>query len=193
MSREEKGVTTKEQPTPASVPEGATPIRMPPQIWGPIFWSTLHIASLAYSDKPSERQKRNMRNFYESMVDVLPCPICRQHYEDNLKELPLDDALNSRMDLVIWVWNMHNKINLQLGKREFTFGEFIESMQNLEKSKKAVPPSFHYDNVIKKLESNFDTLKFNIFDKILLGTGLSLIASAGMYYLYQEIIRKATK
>ena len=34
------------------------PIHMPPQIWGPIFWATMHIASLGYSDTPTERQKK---------------------------------------------------------------------------------------------------------------------------------------
>jgi len=193
MSKEQKKVTDKDlTPASAAATASAKPIRMPPQIWGPIFWSTMHIASLAYSDEPTERQKKNMRNFYESFVDVLPCPICRHHYEENLKELPLDEALESRMTLVMWVWNMHNKINVELGKREFTFEEFIESMQNLEKAKKAVPPSFHENNK-PNLEAAFDLSKFSIFDTILLGTGATLIASVGAYYLYQEGIRKASK
>lgn len=170
----------------------ATPIRMPPQIWGPIFWSTLHIASLSYSDNPTDRQRRNVKNFYESMVDVLPCPICRVHYEENLTKLPIDKSLDNRAELIRWVWTMHNLINTQLGKREFTFDEFIESMQNLEKAKKSVPPSFHENNKPKHSHDTFDLSKFTIIDTILLGSGSTLIAASALYYFYQEGIRKSS-
>jgi len=162
------------------------PINMPPQIWGPIFWATLHIASLGYSDKPTDRQKANMKAFYESMVDVLPCPICRNHYEQNLEEMPLGEALTSRVELIKWVFEMHNRINVQLGKREFTFEEFIESMRHLEMSKKGCPPSFNNSNAPK-----IPQYDFNIVDGLLLGTGTVLIAGAGLHYIYNEFIRKS--
>jgi FAD-linked sulfhydryl oxidase len=162
------------------------PIHMPPQIWGPIFWSTLHIASLTYSDEPTERQKANMKAFYESLVDVLPCPICRKHYEVNLEEMPVTKALTSRAELIQWVFNMHNRINVQLGKREFTFAEFVDSMRNLEKAKKSVPPSFTSSNSAANTLSHLQFI-----DGLLLGTGMILVLGAGGYYLYTEGIRKA--
>ena len=163
-----------------------TPIHMPPQIWGPIFWSTLHIASLTYSDTPTDRQKANMKAFYESMIDVLPCPICRVHYEANLEEMPIEKALDSRMALIHWVWTMHNRVNVQLGKREFTFGEFVQSMRDLEKAKKAVPPSFTTSNTIAKQIHDF-----SFVDGLLLGTGSALVLGAGLYYMCTEGIKKS--
>jgi hypothetical protein len=132
-----------------------------------------------------------MRAFYESLVDVIPCPICRQHYEDNLKTMPLDEPIKSRMGLVKWVFDMHNKINVQLGKREITFDEFIESMKNLENAKKSVPPSFHETNIPNI--AIFDLKKFSLLEGLILGSGITLIAGASVYYLYQETIRKSTK
>ena len=181
------------------VSEAAKPINMPPQIWGPIFWSSMHIASLAYSDTPSERQKANVKAYYESFVDVLPCPICRKHYESNLEEMPLEPALESRMKLIHWVWSMHNRINVQLGKREFTFQEFVDSMRNLEKAKKSVPPSHTNTNSEKKddtlgpIISQISLNGFTFIDGLLLGTGSALVLGAGAYYLYTEGIRKTTK
>jgi hypothetical protein len=64
-------------------------------------------------------------------------------------------------------------------------------MKNLENAKKSVPPSFHETN--KPKEITFDIGDFTIIDKILLGTGTTLIAGAGLYYLYQEFIRKTNK
>jgi len=163
------------------------PINMPPQIWGPIFWSTLHIASLSYSDKPTERQKKNIIAFYESLVDVLPCPICRKHYEVNLEEMPLKEAVESRMGLIQWVFEMHNRINAQLGKREISFGEFVESMRNLEKAKRSIPPSHTNTNINKEKRQQND---FGVIDGALLGTGLVLVLGSGLYYIYTEGFRK---
>ena len=183
MSAPDKPAATGPEPP-------ATAIHLPPHIWGPIFWSTLHIASLGYSDTPTDRQRKNAAAFYESLVDMLPCPICRNHYEQNLEEMPVKDALNSRMDLVKWVFDMHNRINVQLGKHQITFGEFIRSMQNLEKAKEARPPSHTNDNAPKKGQS-FSSSELNLVDGILLGTGATLIAGVGIYYLYTEVLRKA--
>jgi hypothetical protein len=91
----------------------------------------------------------------------------------------------------MWVFEMHNKINVQLGKREITFDEFIETMQNLENAKKSVPPSFHETN--KPKGDTFKLTDFTIVDTIQLGTGGTLIDGAALYYLYQETIRKSTK
>lgn len=171
-----------------SVPDDEKPIQMPPQIWGPIFWSTLHIASLAYSDKPTDRQKANMKAFLESFIDVLPCPICRVHYEQNLEEMPLGDVLDSRIKLIEWVFTMHNRINVQLGKREIKFSEFVDSMRNLEKAKKACPPSSTNTNDLHKLK---DTNKNHpqIIDILLLGPATVLLGGAAAYYLYAEMIK----
>jgi hypothetical protein len=160
-------------------------IHMPPNIWGPIFWATLHIASLGYPDEPNERQQKNMAAFYESMVDVLPCPICRKHFEANLEEMPIKDAIKSRTELIKWVWTMHNQINVQLGKRVYSFQEFLTSMRNLERSKIAYPPSHtnRADETHIKLPS---FQHFTIVDGLLLGTGLTLIIGYGLNYLYKE-------
>jgi len=169
-----------------SAPE---PIHMPPQIWGPIFWATLHIASLGYSDQPTERQKKNVIAFYESMVDVLPCPICRNHYEQNLEEMPIKDAVNNRMDLIHWVFTMHNRVNVQLGKREYSFDEFVESMKHLEMSKKSCPPSSNHTNA--PIIDQSKQYELNTIDRVLLGTGVALIAGSSLYYIYNEFIRKS--
>jgi hypothetical protein len=164
---------------------------MPPQIWGPIFWSTLHIASLGYSDKPTDRQKKNIIAFYESLIDVLPCPICRKHYEQNLEEMPVKDAADSRMELIQWVFKMHNRVNVQLGKKEITFGEFIESMRNLEKAKRSIPPS--HTNSNKPRANLFKTSDFTALDGLLLGTGTVLLAGVGLYYIYTEGLKRVSK
>jgi hypothetical protein len=81
---------------------------------------------------------------------------------------------------------MHNKINVQLDKREFTFDEFIESMQQLDVARVAASASAGQ-------VSPFSLGSFSFIDGLLLGSGVTLLTGVAGYYLYQEGIRKASK
>lgn len=108
-----------------------TDIRMPPDVWGPIFWHAMHIVSLAYPVHPSEADKTGAKAFFESLTHVLPCPVCREHYKQKIATTPIDPALNSRGDLILWVWEIHNDVNVMLGKPTVTVDTFLEHMKTL--------------------------------------------------------------
>jgi hypothetical protein len=103
--------------------------------------------------------------------------------------MPLNGALDTRVELIKWVFDMHNRINVQLGKREFTFAEFVESMRHLEMSKKGCPPSFNNSNNPIKIKPFISDL--GPVDAVLLGTGVALVGGTALYYIYNEIIRKS--
>jgi hypothetical protein len=104
-------------------------IGMPPDVWGPIFWDAMHIVSLAYPVKPTDADKAGARAFFESLASVIPCPICREHYSAKLKESPI--ALDSKGELIYWVWDIHNQVNTMLNKPTITIEQFMERMRNL--------------------------------------------------------------
>lgn len=114
----------------SSVPK-FPPMGMSPDIWGPIFWHTMHIVSLGYNTEPSKREQDDAIKFYRSLESMLPCGICRTHYSEFLREMPVEDAVRSRDDLIYWVFQLHNKVNVHLGKRAFTFDEYVQAMKNL--------------------------------------------------------------
>jgi hypothetical protein len=101
------------------------PGSIPPQTWGPFFWHTMHLVALGYSNQPSYAEKKAAKEFYESLVHLIPCPTCKLHYADNLKVLPISPSLDNRRDLFKWTVDMHNLVNKQLGKREYTEAESI--------------------------------------------------------------------
>ena len=103
------------------------PLGMSPAVWGPIFWSTMHIVSLGYSNTPTEEEQRAATQFYESLAYVIPCPICKDHYRHFLQEMP--PTVNNRDALVAWVFTIHNKVNGQLGYPEITFEQYIQKMR----------------------------------------------------------------
>ena len=107
------------------------PMGMSPDVWGPIFWNTMHIVSLGYNPDPSKKEQEDAIRFYKSLETMLPCGVCRAHYSEFLREMPVEQAVGSRDDLIYWVFRLHNKVNVNLGKREFTFDEYIQSMRVL--------------------------------------------------------------
>ena len=102
---------------------------MRPSVWGPILWNTMHIVSLGYPDTPTQEMQAAASSFYQSLSFLIPCPICRTHYAAHLKSTP--PATESKTALVEWVWTIHNKVNLDIGKREVSFDAFMNHMESL--------------------------------------------------------------
>jgi FAD-linked sulfhydryl oxidase len=119
----------KQPPPPQE--EKFPPIGMGPSVWGPIFWTTMHIVSLGYSNFPAEEEKIAAINFFESLQYMIPCPICKEHYKINLDKMPVKDAVHSKQALIRWMFNMHNEVNKQLNKPEFAWKDFIHAMGRL--------------------------------------------------------------
>lgn len=102
------------------------PGNIPPTTWGPFFWHTIHLVALGYPKEPTYAEKRAAKEFYESLVHLIPCPICKLHYAEHLKELPISASLDNREDLFRWTVTIHNKVNKDLGKPEYTEGESLQ-------------------------------------------------------------------
>ena len=104
---------------------------MDPQLWGPQLWYVLHIISMSYPKEPTEYIKRAYHDFYSNLKDVLPCEICRKHYSKFIMEYPITPHLDTRENLVKWVIQIHNFVNLELGKPVMDVETVIELYDNL--------------------------------------------------------------
>ena len=105
---------------------------MKPEIWGPQLWYILHIISFEYPIKPTEYDKRIYHDFYTSLKDVIPCEICRKHYQTHIHKYPLTPHLDTRDTLVKWVIQVHNFVNASLGKPIFTIEQVMDIYKNLQ-------------------------------------------------------------
>ncbi len=149
----------------SGMPEERINIALPPSVWGPIFWNTIHIATLGYPGNPSEEDKIGMTKFFESLTTVIPCPICREHYKTHLQEMPIQAVLDSRGNLIKWGWELHNRVNEMLDKRKYTMDEFVDH--------------------IKKLGSPNQSNYTQLCTGIATGTAIGIIG----YYVYQKYVR----
>lgn len=108
-------------------------MHVPPDVWGPFFWHTIHIVTLGYPQDPSYSDKKAAKEFFESLQMLIPCPICKQHYISHLVKSPIGPALDSRKDLFRWAIDLHNDVNEMLGKRKYTETEVIQYYTRLGK------------------------------------------------------------
>ena len=88
------------------------------QVWGPSMWHFLHTMSFNYPVNPTAGDKKNYRKFLDSMKYVLPCGHCRNNLSKNYKKGPITQkTLKNRDSLSRYIFELHERINKQLGKK----------------------------------------------------------------------------
>jgi hypothetical protein len=84
--------------------------------WGPSAWKFLHAVTFAYPNDPGHNTKVKYLTFFKLLKYVLPCATCRRGYTHDASDLSLD-KLKSRDTLSRWLVDVHNRVNVRLGKR----------------------------------------------------------------------------
>jgi len=108
-----------------------TRMHIPPEVWGPFFWNTIHIAALAYPTEPAHAHKKAAKEFFEGLRYLIPCPVCREHYAVHLEKYPLTPHLDRRTDLFRWTLLLHNEVNKTLNKPTFTEAQALQYFTRL--------------------------------------------------------------
>ena len=139
---------------------------MEPNIWGPGAWTFLHSITFQYPESPSDMEKQKYYVFFNSLKNVLPCPVCRGHYETNLENLPI--RLDTRQELIEWLIDVHNEINIMNNKKVYSYDEVYEIYNKM------------YDNNISNQSNKVD------YFYILFIIGICIIG----YYYYQNYYLK---
>lgn len=78
-----------------------------PKQWGSIYWRMMHTMVEAYpASDPTDALRFSTASFFESMLELLPCEECRQHYERWWTENPIEQALLGQRPLADWLARM---------------------------------------------------------------------------------------
>ncbi|AYV78956.1 MAG: putative FAD-linked sulfhydryl oxidase [Edafosvirus sp.] len=101
-------------------------INIDPKLWGYHTWNFMHYITLSYSENPTEEEMNDIKNFFLLIPKVLPCEKCRKNFILNLQKYPLTpQILQSKHQLILWLINMHNEVNIELGKPLITYDDVI--------------------------------------------------------------------
>ena len=103
---------------------------MEPEIWGPPAWKFIHLLTLNYPNKPTFQDKYNYKQFILSLQKVLPCETCSKHFQENIQNSNFEDILKSRESLFEWFVDVHNSVNKQNKKEEWSYNKVYNELQN---------------------------------------------------------------
>lgn len=93
--------------------------------WGPYFWGVLHIATYTAPSVLTDAHREGFRQLVSSYQSILPCPVCQQHFSEVLAKYPLDERMTSSTELFLWSVDVHNEVNLKLGKPAMSYAEAV--------------------------------------------------------------------
>lgn len=103
--------------------------KITPQQWGPVAWYFFHIISFTFPTEEDEinKKKHFYIDFYNIISYLLPCLTCQNHYKHILRAKPVNiDTITKRDDLIKWVLNTHNVVNIITGKQKYDLDRLLE-------------------------------------------------------------------
>jgi hypothetical protein len=98
-----------------------------PDVFGPALWFSLHNTATTYPDYPDFTTKSKMKNFLINLDLLIPCQLCKTHWNENLKKYNLDVVVNSRENLFSFFVFAHNHVNFMSNKSQMT----VETAKNI--------------------------------------------------------------
>lgn len=104
-------------------------------VFGPHIWEGSHCITFNYPHQPTFEDKQQYKAYFESLVNVLPCPSCRKHYKYNFYENPntilTDKDLESRETLTYWWFKFHKSVSEMLDVNyDITYEDFCKRYQS---------------------------------------------------------------
>jgi hypothetical protein len=109
-------------------------------VWGKGAWILIHSIAVNYPEYPTPSEKENTIKFFSILGDVLPCRFCRQHYRENLKYLPI--KAGSKMDLVWWTIDIHNRVNASTNKKILSRDDALKKIISIYKNQPCNPEGY---------------------------------------------------
>lgn len=98
---------------------------MKTSFWGSNAWNFLFCSVLGtYPEKIDNKNKNHIKikkefkNLFNSLCYVMPCIFCRDSYKKFIKDLPIDEYLDGRINLCFWLYKLKDKVNKKLIKQE---------------------------------------------------------------------------
>jgi hypothetical protein len=98
---------------------------MNPELWGPPAWYFMHRVTVHYPVKPTQKERDDVKKFFNDIPNILPCNTCSDEYKNCIKSSPLTvGILSTRNNLIKWLVDIHNKTNQKINQKQISFYEF---------------------------------------------------------------------
>lgn len=91
---------------------------------GASSWALLHSVAAYYPDRPSPQTRADAALFLSTFSRLYPCQDCAEDLRADLKESP--PRLANSKEFSLWLCQLHNKVNVKLGKPTFDCSKVFE-------------------------------------------------------------------
>ncbi|CAA9986301.1 FAD-linked sulfhydryl oxidase ERV1, putative [Plasmodium knowlesi strain H] len=91
---------------------------------GRASWLVLHTMSANYPTNPTEEDKKKHFHFFHAFANLYPCYICKLDLLEHLKSYKIN--CEGRTEMATFMFNLHNKVNEDIGKALFPCGHIQE-------------------------------------------------------------------
>ena len=105
--------------------------------WGPLLWSILHTlaekAGRQTNNLTLGDEQRAWPLFVKTLAPVIPCPYCRDHFQEYLTKNPFDlpmDYYEWKTYIPLYFYTLHESVNARLGKPSFPFADVSTKYKN---------------------------------------------------------------
>jgi len=128
-------------------------------LWQPLTWNIFHILSLNYN----ETYRDHYISFFEAFRVIIPCSICRNHYNSNINKNDLSLENNINKDRIFnWTIDLHNLVNKKNHKKVWSYDEaknYYTNIQFNNKFFKLLIYEYVKSNFKKKPEKTINLIK----------------------------------
>ena len=80
-------------------------------------WTLLHSIAAYFPAQPTHQQQQDAKIFLDTFSRLYPCQECAEDLRQDLVTHPA--RLTSSAEFSQWMCEMHNRVNVKLGKPEF--------------------------------------------------------------------------
>ena len=109
-----------------------------PEVWGPHFWNTIHIAAYGLDFHGSKDDMAKMESadrfahFIKGVTKGLPCGECEHHFKQFQAKYPPPSTTGGWKDpsFLRWTVRAHNAVNKRTGKYTPTEDEVVKAYQS---------------------------------------------------------------
>jgi len=99
-------------------------------LWKQMTWKMFHEISFHYHPEYRDRYI----DFFDTMRTIIPCKICRDHYQFQLESMRMDDNINQER-IFDWTIDLHNHVNEMHHKKKWSYEESRNTYRHSMKKK----------------------------------------------------------
>lgn len=142
--------------------------------WGHCAWDFLFISILGrypiklnYSNTEHLTIKESFKTLLTGLDNILPCIYCRNSFTKFLRQLPIENYLGGRIELMYWLYLMKHKVNEKLILQEMKC--YLDEKQRLKTlyHSRAISKEEYYYTIDDSKNKTFVTVPTPSFEQVL--------------------------